>query len=300
MKIDIKESFFIFIRGFLMGCADSIPGISGGTIALIVGIYNRLVHGIGKIKFGFVKPLLKGNFPEFKEKLIDEIDFQLFIPLLTGIALALISLSKLITYLMDKYPVYTFSFFLGLILASSYILYTSIFKVSLKIAIVSIIGFIFAYIFVGLNPISANHSLIVIFFSGVIAICAMILPGISGAFLLLLLGQYEYMLNALHTFNLPEIITFCVGALIGILSFSKFLDYLLKHHKEITMGFLIGLMIGTLRLPLDKILDGLNISIANGLNISQISIFPSILAIIMVLIGFIIIFIMEKHFDHVD
>jgi putative membrane protein len=275
-----------------MGCADSIPGISGGTIALITGIYNRLVHGIGKIKFGFVKLLLKGNFSGFKEKLIDEIDFQLFIPLVIGIGLALISLSKLITYLMNVYPIHTFAFFLGLIIASSYILYTNIFKVSLKIAIYSIMGFILAYIFVGLNPISANHSLIVIFFSGAIGICAMILPGISGAFLLLLLGQYEYMLNALHNFNLAEIITFCVGALIGILSFSKFLDYLLENHKEITMGFLIGIMIGTLRLPLNKIVTGIS-STADGL-------FPSILAIIIALIGFIMIIIMEKKFSYAD
>jgi putative membrane protein len=297
MKIDFKETFLIFIRGFLMGCADSIPGISGGTIALITGIYNRLVHGIGKIKFGFVKPLLKSNFSEFKEELIDEIDFQLFIPLLTGIGIALISLSKLITYLMDVYPVYTFSLFLGLILSSSYVLYTSIFKVSLKIVILSIIGFILGFILSDPNvhAILSNHSLPVIFFSGAIAICAMILPGISGAFLLLLLGQYEYMLNALHTFNLPEIITFCVGALIGIISFSKFLDYLLENHKEITMGFLIGLMIGTLRLPLGKIVADPLISTVNGLDFFQIFI-----TIIIALIGFIIIIILEKKFDPID
>ncbi|MDR3291550.1 MAG: DUF368 domain-containing protein [Methanobrevibacter sp.] len=274
-----------------MGCADSIPGISGGTIALITGIYDRLIHGIGKIKFVFIKPLLKGDLSGFKDKLIDEIDFQLFIPLFSGIAIALISLSKLITYLMEVYPVYTFAFFLGLILASTYILYTHIVKVSFKIAIVSIIGFILAYIFVGLNPISANHSLIVLFFSGSIAICAMILPGISGAFLLLLLGQYEYMLNALHNFHLSEIITFCVGAVIGILSFSKLLDYLLNNYKEITMGFLIGVMIGTLRLPYEKIQESL---ISSSISIHLI------ITLVIALIGFILIIILEKKFNIVD
>jgi putative membrane protein len=291
MKLDIKESLLIFIRGFIMGCADSIPGISGGTIALITGIYDRLIHGIGKIKFVFIKPLLKGDLSGFKDKLIDEIDFQLFIPLFSGIAIALISLSKLITYLMEVYPVYTFAFFLGLILASTYILYTHIVKVSFKIAIVSIIGFILAYIFVGLNPISANHSLIVLFFSGSIAICAMILPGISGAFLLLLLGQYEYMLNALHNFHLSEIITFCVGAVIGILSFSKLLDYLLNNYKEITMGFLIGVMIGTLRLPYEKIQESL---ISSSISIHLI------ITLVIALIGFILIIILEKKFNIVD
>ncbi|MDR3222596.1 MAG: DUF368 domain-containing protein [Methanobrevibacter sp.] len=268
-----------------MGCADGIPGVSGGTIALITGIYDRLIHGIGKIKFTFIKPLLKGDITGFKDKLIDEIDFQLFIPLLSGIAIALISLSKLISYLMEVYPVYTFAFFLGLILASTYILYTHIVKVSFKIAIVSVIGFILAYIFVGLNPISANHSLIVLFFTGSIAICAMILPGISGAFLLLLLGQYEYMLNALHNFHLSEIITFCVGALIGILSFSKLLDYLLNNYKEITMGFLIGVMMGTLRLPYEKIQENL---------ISSSSSIPLIMTLAIALIGFILIITLEK------
>jgi putative membrane protein len=291
MKVDIKESLLIFIRGFLMGCADSIPGVSGGTIALITGIYDRLVHDIGKIRFGFMKPLLKGDLSGFKEKLIEEIDFLLFIPLLSGIAIALITLSKLIAYLMVVYPIYTFAFFLGLILASTYILYTHIVKVSFKIAIVSIIGFILAFIFVGLNPISANHSLPVLFFSGLIAICAMILPGISGAFLLLLLGQYEYMLNALHNFHLSEIITFCVGALIGILSFSKFLDYLLENYKELTMGFLIGVMVGTLRLPYDTIQEGL---------INSSSSMPLIITIVIALIGFILIIIMEKKFDIID
>jgi putative membrane protein len=297
MKIDFKETFLIFIRGFLMGCADSIPGVSGGTIALITGIYNRLVHGIGKIKFGFVKPLLKGNFSEFKEKLINEIDFQLFIPLLTGIGIALISLSKLITYLIKVCPGYTFSLFLGLILSSSYVLYTSIFKISLKIVILSIIGFILGFILSDPNvhDILSNHSLPVIFCSGAIGICAMILPGISGAFLLLLLGQYKYMLTALHTFNLPEILTFCLGALIGILSFSKFLDYFLENHKEITMGFLIGLIIGTLRLPLGNIVADPLISTANGLDFFQIFI-----TIIIALIGFIIIIILEKKFDPID
>ncbi|MDR2623659.1 MAG: DUF368 domain-containing protein [Methanobrevibacter sp.] len=274
-----------------MGCADAIPGVSGGTIALITGIYDRLVHGIGRIKFDFMKPLLQGNLSEFKDKLIDEIDFKLFVPLLSGIGIALVTLSKLISYLMEVYPVYTFAFFLGLILASTYILYTHIVKISVKIAIVSMVGFVLAYIFVGLNPISTNHSLTVLFFSGMIAICAMILPGISGAFLLLLLGQYEYMINALHDFHLTEIVTFCVGAAIGILSFSKLLDYLLENYKEITMGFLIGVMVGTLRLPYDRIQDGL----INSPNFT-----PLIITFIIALIGFIFIILLEKKFKIVD
>ncbi|MDR0900877.1 MAG: DUF368 domain-containing protein [Methanobrevibacter sp.] len=272
-----------------MGSADIIPGVSGGTIALITGIYERLVHGIGKIKFSFVKPLLKGNFKEFKIKLLEEIDFGLFIPLGLGIAIAMLTLSKVIGFLMAVYPAFTFAFFLGLILASSYILYTQIGGFTVNHIILSIIGFILAFIFVSLNPIATNHSLPIIFLSGLIAICAMILPGISGAFLLVLLGQYEYMLNALNSLNFIEIITFCIGALIGILGFSKILDYLLQHYKDVTMAFLIGIMIGTLRIPFDQI----------ATNISG-SIIDMIITLVLIIIGFVLIIILEMKFKYIE
>ncbi|MCL2115017.1 MAG: DUF368 domain-containing protein [Methanobrevibacter sp.] len=273
-----------------MGTADIIPGVSGGTIAFITGIYERLVHGIGKINFSFVKPLFKGDFSEFKTKLLEEIDFQLFIPLFSGIAVAMLLLSKVMGFLLEYFTAYTFAFFLGLILASSYILYSQLVKVSPKIIIVLIIGFILAFIFVGLNPIATNHTLPIIFFSGMVAICAMILPGISGAFILVLLGQYKYMLNALNTLNLVEIITFCSGALIGLLGFSKLLDYLLKHYREFTLASLIGVMLGTLKVPYDEIVA--NIDLSNFVSI--------ILCLILIIIGFLIIFVMEKKFNYID
>ena len=283
------EAFLIFLRGLFMGSADIIPGVSGGTIALITGIYERLVHGIGKIKFSFLKPFFKGNFAEFKKNLIEEIDFQLFIPLLLGIAIAMLTLSKVIGYFIDVYPAFTFAFFLGLILASSYVLYTKIANFSLKMILFSIIGFILSFIFVGLNPIAYNHTLPIILFSGMIAICAMILPGISGAFILVLLGQYEYMLNSLKTLNFIEIITFLLGALIGILGFSKLLDYLLQHYEELTMAFLIGVMIGTLRIPFVTISSNLGSSIFN-----------LVISIIFAIIGFILIVVLEMKFKSLD
>ncbi|MDR2966943.1 MAG: DUF368 domain-containing protein [Methanobacteriaceae archaeon] len=273
-----------------MGTADIIPGVSGGTIALITGIYERLVHGIGKINFKFVKPLIKGDFSEFKTMFLKEIDFQLFIPLFLGIALAMLTLSKVIGFLLDYYTAYTFAFFLGLILASSYVLYTHLVKISPKIIMISIIGFVIAFIFVGLNPIATNHTLPVLFFSGMIAICAMILPGISGAFILVLLGQYKYMLNVLNTLSIVEIITFCLGALIGILGFSKLLDYLLKHYKEATLTFLIGVMLGTLRTPYNEIANNID-----GSNLVSV-----IICLALIIIGFIIIFVVEKKFNYVN
>ena len=124
MNFDLKEAFYIFLRGLFMGSADIIPGVSGGTIALITGIYERLVKGISRINFTFLKPLFKGDFKGFKERLVYEVDFELFIPLLIGIAIAFLTLSKVISYLLENQTAYTFSFFLGLILASAYILYT--------------------------------------------------------------------------------------------------------------------------------------------------------------------------------
>ncbi|MBZ9570897.1 DUF368 domain-containing protein [Methanobrevibacter sp. TMH8] len=272
-----------------MGSADIIPGVSGGTIALITGIYERLVHAIGKINFKFIKYLFKGDISGFKREFLDEIDFQLFIPLLLGIAIAMLTLSKVIGILLEEYTAFTFAFFLGLILASAYVLYTQVVHFSPKIIIISIIGFILAFIFVGLNPIATNHTLPILFFSGMIAICAMILPGISGAFILLLLGQYGYMLNALNTFSWTEIITFCIGALIGILGFSKLLDYLLQHHEEITLALLIGVMIGTLRIPFNQI--------TTNIGTSPIDI---AICIILMIIGFVLIVLLEKKFKYIE
>ena len=120
-----------------MGSADIVSGVSGGTIALITGIYERLIYAISKIKFGFLKPLFKANFAEFKEKLLDEIDFELFIPLGLGIGIAFITLAKVISYLLDTHTAYTFSFFLGLILASAYILYTKLDDLNIKLIIIT-------------------------------------------------------------------------------------------------------------------------------------------------------------------
>lgn len=282
MNFDLKEMFLIFLRGLFMGSADIIPGVSGGTIALITGIYERLIYAISSIKFSFLKPLLSCDFTDFKNKLIEEIDFELFIPLFLGIGIAFITLAKVISYLLDTQTAYTFSFFLGLILASAYILYTKLENISLKLIAITAIGIILSYIFVGLNPIATNHSLIVIFISGLIAICAMILPGISGSFLLLLLGQYQYMLNALNSRNLIEIIVFCIGAVIGILGFSKLLNYLLERYESATMAFLIGIMLGTLRLPIIKITSS-----ANG---------SWIICVLLALIAFVFIIMIEKKF----
>ena len=289
LNFNIKEAILIFIRGVLMGSADIVPGVSGGTIALITGIYGHLVEAISKISFGFVKPLFKGDLRGFWSKLLEEIDFKFFIPLVLGIGVAFLTLAKVVTYCMDVHTALTYSFFLGLIIASAVILFKKIKKINIKHVVFAVIGMILTYIFVSLNPIAANHSLLVLFISGMIAICAMILPGISGSFLLLLLGQYEYMLNALHQFHLSEIIVFVVGALIGILGFSKILNFLLKNHEEVTMAFLIGVMLGSLKVPA--------VEVTNAVSLNFAGLLP---CLIVAVIGFVLIIILETRFDYIE
>ena len=272
-----------------MGSADIVPGVSGGTIALITGIYGHLIESISKIKFGFLKPLFKGDFNGFLTELFEEIDFKFFIPLVLGIGIAFLTLAKVVTYCMEVYPAWTYSFFLGLIIASAVILFRKLNEINLKNFIFALIGCILTFIFVSLNPIAANHSLPILFVSGMIAICAMILPGISGSFLLLLLGQYKYMLNALHQLHFSEIIVFVVGAVIGILGFSKILNYLLKNYEEFTMAFLIGVMLGSLRVP--------GVEIINSTSLSFAGLFP---CFIVAFVGFALIIILETRFDYMD
>ena len=272
-----------------MGSADIVPGVSGGTIALITGIYAHLIEAISNIHFGFIKPLFKGDFKGFKQQLLDEIDFKFFIPLVLGIGVAFLTLAKVVTYCMEVHTALTYSFFLGLIIASAVILFKKLNKINITNFIFSVIGAIVTYIFVSFNPIAANHSLPILFISGMIAICAMILPGISGSFILFILGQYKYMLNALHNIHFSEIIVFIVGAIIGILGFSRLLNFLLKNHEEVTMAFLIGVMIGSLKVPSVEIIHSVNINIGGLLP-----------CIIVAVIGFALIIILETRFDYIE
>jgi putative membrane protein len=247
-----KEPLIIFIKGLFMGTADIVPGVSGGTIALITGIYERLVHAISSVDLRFISHFIKRDFDGAK-KSIRNIDFQLFIPLLIGIGLAIILMSRVMDYFLQNFEAPTYAFFFGLILASAVLLYPKIEGLSIKILLFSVAGFLVGFFFTGLATLQIGHSLPIIFISGMIAICAMILPGISGAFILLLLNQYEYMLSVLKDFQFLEIFIFIIGALIGILAFSRVLDRVLRKYKSFTLAFLIGLMLGALRLLYENV-----------------------------------------------
>ncbi len=249
-------TFTIFWKGLLMGTADIIPGISGGTIALITGIYERLVGSISGIDFKFLNYSLRGDFKKAWEN-IKTIDLALFIPLASGIGLAILLMSNLIHYLLENETALSYAFFFGTILASAVVVYKKEDGISIKNLFPMIGGFLLAFLIVGFTSLQIEHSLLNLFLSGIIAICAMVLPGISGAAILLLLNQYEYMLFALKNIQLLEICVFSAGALIGILSFSRFVRFLLRKYKSFTMCFLIGLMVGALRLPYQEIVSAM-------------------------------------------
>jgi len=264
-----------------MGIADAIPGVSGGTIALITGIYQRLIHGINNINTLILKEIANNNIKKAITN-IKKIDFPFFIPLILGIAIALLTVSHIIGYLLTAYTSITYAFFLGLILISALFVYKQSKRQHEKNLPYIILGFIFSLWFTGLTAIKTTHSLPILFLAGAIAICAMILPGISGAFILVLLNQYEFMINSLKNILIDKLAVFIIGGIVGILSFSNFLDYLLKKHKSATMSFLTGLMIGSLRIPYEKIIS------------TQYNIISTIIA---VAIGIILVLVLEKKFS---
>lgn len=249
-----------------MGSADIIPGVSGGTIALITGIYERLVYAIHSIDFKFILYFFKGfykkeYFGKAKKNFLD-IDFALLIPLAAGIGLAFWILAPIIHFLLENHETYTHAFFLGLILASAFVVYHSVKKnITIRSLFFVFLGLVFGFLIVGIESINASHSFLIIFAAGFISFCAMILPGISGAFILLILGQYSFMINVLKkigSFDFSDMsyaVLYLVGGIFGLLSFSRVLSYLLKKHHSATICFVIGLMIGALRSPGEIILE---------------------------------------------
>ena len=266
-----------------MGVADIVPGVSGGTIALITGIYERLVEAISQVSIYLEELVKKRSIEEFKRD-FTRIYLWFLLPLLIGIGFAFILLSRVIKFLLDAHTAMTYAFFFGLIIASVYFVAKTIKELSIKTVLSSIIGFAFAFFLIGFGIMDQlGHSYAVLLFSGAIALCAMILPGISGSFILLLLGQYEYMMEVLHNFEISRILTFLSGGAIGLLLFSRLLNYLLRNHKPATMAFLSGLMLGALRLPYNKITENI-----------KTTIFP---IIIVGVIGFAIVIFLEYIFE---
>ena len=225
-----------------MGGADVVPGVSGGTIAFITGIYQELIDSIKSVNINSLKVLMKGEFKEFWRL----INGNFLITLLSGIAISLKSLASLMTYLMEHYPIQLWSFFLGLIVISSIVVLRQINEWSFGVVFAGIIGIIASYFITSLAPAQTSDSYVMIFLSGAIAICAMILPGISGAFILLILGKYQLVVGALGNFEFDIILVFILGALTGILSFVRIISWLLHKYHNLAVALLAGFMMGSI------------------------------------------------------
>jgi len=237
-----KDYFLLLVKGVSMGGADVVPGVSGGTVAFITGIYEELIQSIKSIDMNAIKLLLRFRIAEFWK----QINGNFLITLVTGILISLLSLSKLMLYLLEHHPISIWSFFFGLILISTPLILRDIKKWNAGTVLSFIAGVVIAYWITIVSPAETPSNLFFIFCCGAIAICAMILPGISGAFILLLLGKYEYMITALTEFNIPVIMVFVAGCVLGLLGFSHFLNWILKNYRYATLAVLAGFMLGSL------------------------------------------------------
>ena len=238
----IKNHLLLFLKGIAMGVSDLIPGISGGTVALLLGIYKNLIKSLKSIN----KKTLFYFFTLNYNRLSHQLNFKFLIPVFFGIMTSIIFFSKIISFLITDHKILLFSFFFGLIFFSSLKIIYDLKPKSSKNYLIIILGFSFGFFISLINPINTSDSFLSIFLSGFIAISAMLLPGISGSYILLMIGKYEFMLESISNLYLENILIFSIGALLGILCFSKIIYWLLNKYYNTTIFFLSGLMLGAL------------------------------------------------------
>jgi len=264
----MENKISIFLKGFLMGVCDLIPGISGGTIAFITGIYTRLIDAVKnfspKLIYDiFTYPIHK-NRDRLKED-IKKLDLLFLLVLMLGIGSALMIGSRIIKFLLTDYFAYTLSFFIGLILASSKIIFNHIQNHNIKNISFGFLGVALGLMLSMLVPLTVTPTLGHVFLGGFFAVSAMFLPGISGAFILLIMGLYEFMINVLNDIssNISYFLLFIAGALSGAFCISRIISFLFKKNKCKTLYVLLGLVIGALSTPLKRILQTASFQISN-------------------------------------
>ena len=297
-----------------MGAADVVPGVSGGTIAFISGIYQELIDSINNVNVSALKTLKKDGLKAAWE----QVNGSFLLALLTGIGISILTFSKVITHLLETQPILVWSFFFGLIIASITLIWKEITSWKLVDILFLLIGITVSYYITIARPVSSPDSYWYLFLSGFIAIIAMILPGISGAFILLLMGSYETVIGTINTFReglttanseilvsaLLKLGVFAVGAIIGLKSFSKILHWMFEHHKNTTLTLLVGFMVGSLNKvwPWKEVLETRINSHGEVVPYIDKSILPQnfdgdpkiVMAIVLAILGFVLIFGMEK------
>ncbi|MFK7749742.1 MAG: DUF368 domain-containing protein [Kordia sp.] len=305
MNRNLFDYLIITLKGLAMGAADVVPGVSGGTIAFISGIYEELITSINNINFGLVKTLRKDGIKAAWKQL----NGNFLVALMLGIGISILSLAQLIRSLLKEEPVLLWSFFFGLVIASILFIGKQIEKWDWKAILGFVLAAILAYYITtlprGTENVEASWFL---FVAGSLAICAMILPGISGAFILVLLGAYQPVMDAISDRNIKLIAIFAAGAIIGLLLFSKLLKWLFSNYKNLTFAILTGFILGSLNKiwPWKVIIDTRIDSHGEEVNVYGKSILPNtfedlgqgesklLFAIGLMVAGFLTIFIMEK------
>ncbi len=301
MSRTTKNYLVLALKGMAMGAADVVPGVSGGTIAFISGIYEELLQSISNINIGLLKTLKKEGFA----KAWKQLNGNFLLALFSGIFISIISLAKMISWLLEKHPILLWSFFFGLVLASIIYVGKQINKWNIITIILMVIAVISAYIITSLPPlVSESSSTLFLFLAGAIAICAMILPGISGSFILVLLGAYKPVLAALTNKDFLSIGIFILGCFTGLLTFSRILKWLFANYKNYTLAALTGFIIGSLNKiwPWKKVLTYRTNSHGEQIPFNELSVSPFsfqgepllLYAIILASIGFSLILILEK------
>ncbi|MDE2728527.1 MAG: DUF368 domain-containing protein [Gemmatimonadota bacterium] len=242
-KRTFRDYLGISARGFCMGVADVVPGVSGGTMAFILGVYEELLDAVHAVNARFLRSLVTFRFGDA----FDGFPHRFLIALVTGIFVAIFSLAQFFAWALDHHPVHVWAFFFGLVLASIITVRGKVSRWTVKEALALLLAAAGAFVLVGAVPVETPSAAWFVFLSGAIAICAMILPGISGSFILVILGKYQYMLTAVVERNFVPILIFGCGGILGLVFFARALRWLLRRFHDVTVAALIGLMAGSLR-----------------------------------------------------
>lgn len=237
------KDIVVAVKGFFMGAANVVPGVSGGTIALLTGIYSRIINAIDALmRISNWKLLLKGDLKAFWKA----VEGRFLLALGIGVVASVFTLAKLMEYVLANHPVQTWAFFFGLILASVYYMLRDIKNLKWLDAVQVFAGLVLGLVVCTLTPTKTPDTMWFVFICGAIAVCTMILPGISGSFILVILGKYDYIMRAVSALDLPTLFVFALGCVVGILAFAKFLHWLLARYERSTMLVLIGFVLGSL------------------------------------------------------
>ena len=238
----VKEYSLYLVKGMGMGAANVIPGVSGGTIALITGIFERIIHAIKSIDLIALRLLFKGKIKE----LLERVDFYFLVAVLSGMVISIVTFAKLFKYLFANYPIYIWSFFFGLIVISIFYVGKTISKWTFSVIVSFVIGTAVAVWISYMNPAAPNDSTLYLMICGVVAVCSMILPGISGSFVLILMGNYELiMIDAVSEGNIGILAPAVFGGIVGILALSHVLSWIFKKYKDQTISLLTGFILGS-------------------------------------------------------